>query len=132
MPSAICARRPRRSTSPSFPGGARAAATQIQRGSCNIGASFCLRDGYMKLALHTRVLIGFLVGTLGGALAFYWAQHGGDASLLNGFVDTITQPAGQLFLRFLKMLVLPLMFSALIVGVTEIGDIASLGRVGLR
>ena len=30
------------------------------------------------------------------------------------------------------MLVLPLMFSALIVGITEIGDIASLGRVGLR
>jgi len=86
----------------------------------------------MKLALHTRVLIGFLAGTLGGALAFYWTQHGGDASLVNGFVDTITQPAGQLFLKFLKMLVLPLMFSALIVGVTEIGDIASLGRVGLR
>ncbi|MBN8885978.1 MAG: dicarboxylate/amino acid:cation symporter [Rudaea sp.] len=86
----------------------------------------------MKLALHTRVLIGFVVGTAAGALAFWWARHGGDPSWVNWFVDTIAQPAGLLFLKFLKMLVLPLMFSALIVGITEIGDIASLGRVGLR
>jgi DAACS family dicarboxylate/amino acid:cation (Na+ or H+) symporter len=86
----------------------------------------------MKLALHTRVLIGFLFGTGAGVLAFWWTQHGGDAALVNGFVDTITQPAGTLFIKLLKMLVLPLMFSALVVGVTEIGDIASLGRVGLR
>lgn len=86
----------------------------------------------VKLALHTRVLIGFLVGTLGGALAFFWTQHGGDATFVAAVVDHFTQPAGQLFLKFLKMLVLPLMFSALVVGVTEIGDIASLGRVGLR
>jgi DAACS family dicarboxylate/amino acid:cation (Na+ or H+) symporter len=86
----------------------------------------------MKLALHTRVLIGFVVGTVVGALAFWWARHGGDINSVNWFVDTIAHPAGMLFLKFLKMLVLPLMFSALIVGITEIGDIASLGRVGLR
>ncbi len=86
----------------------------------------------MKLALHTRVLIGFVVGTVAGLLAFWATQHGADASWVNAFVDTVTQPAGQLFIKFLKMLVLPLMFSALVVGVTEIGDIASLGRVGLR
>jgi len=86
----------------------------------------------MKLALHTRVLIGFLIGTFAGLLAFWWTTHGGDASWVNAFVETVTQPAGQLFLKFLKMLVLPLMFSALVVGVTEIGDIASLGRIGWR
>lgn len=85
-----------------------------------------------RLALHTRVLIGFIVGAGAGALAFWWTQHGGDASAVNGFIDTVAHPAGLLFLKFLKMLVLPLMFSALIVGITEIGDIASLGRVGLR
>lgn len=86
----------------------------------------------MKLALHTRVLIGFVAGTLAGAFAFWWAQHGGSAGWINLLVDTVAQPVGLLFLKFLKMLVLPLMFSALIVGITEIGDIASLGRVGLR
>ena len=58
----------------------------------------------MKLALHTRVLIGFLVGTIGGALAFWWTQHGGDAAWVNAFVETITQPAGQLFLKLRDVL----------------------------
>jgi len=86
----------------------------------------------MKLSLPARVLIGFVGGSVAGAAAFWWTQHGGDASVIAFLVDTIAQPIGQLFLKFLKMLVLPLMFSALVVGVTEIGDIASLGRVGWR
>ena len=86
----------------------------------------------MKLSLPARVLIGFVGGSVAGAAAFWWTQHGGDTSVIAFLVDTIAQPIGQLFLKFLKMLVLPLMFSALVVGVTEIGDIASLGRVGWR
>jgi len=86
----------------------------------------------MKLSLPARVLIGFVGGSVAGAVAFWWTQHGGEAGVITVIVDSITQPAGQLFLKFLKMLVLPLMFSALVVGVTEIGDIASLGRIGWR
>ncbi len=86
----------------------------------------------MKLSLPARVLIGFVGGSLAGAAAFWWTQHGGEAGVITVIVESITQPAGQLFLKFLKMLVLPLMFSALVVGVTEIGDIASLGRIGWR
>jgi Na+/H+-dicarboxylate symporter len=86
----------------------------------------------MKLSLPARVLIGFVGGSVAGAAAFWWTQHGGEAGVVTVIVDSIAQPAGQLFLKFLKMLVLPLMFSALVVGVTEIGDIASLGRIGWR
>ena len=86
----------------------------------------------MKLSLPARVLIGFVGGSVAGAAAFWWTQHGGEAGVISVIVDSIAQPAGQLFLKFLKMLVLPLMFSALVVGVTEIGDIASLGRIGWR
>jgi DAACS family dicarboxylate/amino acid:cation (Na+ or H+) symporter len=86
----------------------------------------------MKLSLPARVLIGFVAGSLAGIAAFYWTQHGGEPGAIAFLVDSIAQPAGQLFLKFLKMLVLPLMFSALVVGVTEIGDIARLGRVGGR
>ena len=86
----------------------------------------------MKLSLPARVLIGFVGGSVAGAAAFWWTQHGGEAGVVSVIVDSIAQPAGQLFLKFLKMLVLPLMFSALVVGVTEIGDIASLGRIGWR
>ena len=47
-------------------------------------------------------------------------------------VDNITQPVGQLFLRLLLMIVVPLVFSSLVVGVAGIGDIRKLGRVGLK
>jgi DAACS family dicarboxylate/amino acid:cation (Na+ or H+) symporter len=86
----------------------------------------------MKLSLPARVLIGFVAGSLAGIAAFAWTQRGGEAGAITFLVDSIAQPAGALFLKFLKMLVLPLMFSALVVGVTEIGDIARLGRVGGR
>src|SRR5215470_2381232 len=86
----------------------------------------------MKLSLPARVLIGFVAGALAGIAAFSWTRHGGESGAIAFLVDNIAQPAGQLFLKFLKMLVLPLMFSALVVGVTEIGDIARLGRVGGR
>ncbi len=39
---------------------------------------------------------------------------------------------GQLFLRLLLMIVVPLVFSSLVVGVAGIGDIRKLGRVGLK
>jgi DAACS family dicarboxylate/amino acid:cation (Na+ or H+) symporter len=44
----------------------------------------------------------------------------------------ITGPIGQIFLRLLFMLVLPLLFAALATGVAEMGDVASLGRTGWR
>ncbi len=44
----------------------------------------------------------------------------------------VTGPIGQIFLRLLFMLVIPLLFSALVVGIAEMGEIAALKRVGLR
>lgn len=83
----------------------------------------------MKLALHTKVLIGFVGGTLAGLAAYKFGQ---DSTFVTSLIDYVAAPVGQLFLRLLFMLVLPLMFTALILGVTELGDIASLGRVGGR
>src|ERR671920_2069206 len=47
-------------------------------------------------------------------------------------IENITGPIGQLFLRLLLMIVVPLVFSSLVVGVAGIGDIRKLGRVGLK
>ena len=80
-----------------------------------------------KLSLHTRMLIGFVLGAGAGLLAnLYFA----DAAWLQTFVTYVTDPIGQLFLRLLFMLVIPLVFSALVLGVVEIGDPRSLGRIG--
>ncbi len=81
------------------------------------------------LPLHWRVLIGFAIGILAGVFA-YWI--GADRPFVAFVIDYVAAPAGQLFLRLLFMLVLPLMFTALVLGVAEIGDIAALGRIGWR
>jgi DAACS family dicarboxylate/amino acid:cation (Na+ or H+) symporter len=44
----------------------------------------------------------------------------------------VAQPVGQIFLRLLFMLVVPLLFSALVLGVTGLGDLRHLGRVGAK
>jgi DAACS family dicarboxylate/amino acid:cation (Na+ or H+) symporter len=43
-----------------------------------------------------------------------------------------TRPIGQLFLNLLLMIVVPLVFSSLVVGVAGIGDIRKLGRIGFK
>ena len=80
-----------------------------------------------SMPLHTRMLIGFVVGAGAGLLANLYAA---DAAWLDTFVTYVTDPVGQLFLRLLFMLVIPLVFSALVLGVVEIGDPRSLGRIG--
>src|SRR5262247_4128181 len=82
------------------------------------------------LPLHTRILIGLGVGVVAGVATNYFA--GGSNTKVVWIIDNITQPVGQLFLRLLLMIVVPLVFSSLVVGVAGIGDIRKLGRVGLR
>lgn len=82
------------------------------------------------LALHWLMLIGFVVG-LGAGLAVNLGV-GADAPWVVWLTSNITGPAGQIFLRLLFMLVIPLLFSALVVGVAEMGDLKALGRAGGR
>jgi len=79
--------------------------------------------------LHTRILIGMLTGALLGVAA---NRLFGDTPGLLWLVANVTMPAGQIFLRLIFMVVIPLVMSALILGVAELGDPRRLGRVGLR
>jgi len=82
-----------------------------------------------KIPLHTQMAIGFAAGLIGGLVVHFFAA---DARWLELFTTYVTQPVGQVFLRLLFMLVIPLLFSALVMGVAEMGDIRSLGRVGWK
>ena len=82
------------------------------------------------MPLHTKMAIGFAVGLIAG-LGVHLST-GGEAEWLQWLTTWVTQPIGQLFLRLLFMLVIPLLFSALVVGVAEMGDVRSLGRVGWK
>ena len=82
------------------------------------------------MALHSRILIGLAVGVIAGITVNYF--FGGSHPRVVWVVEHITQPVGELFLRLLLMIVVPLVFSSLVVGVAGIGDIRKLGRVGLK
>ncbi len=86
-------------------------------------------SGKPAMPLHVKVLLGFILGTVIGLVAHATAP---DAAWVKTAIDYVTQPFGQVFLNLLFMLVVPLMFSALVLGVAELGDIASLGRLGWK
>jgi DAACS family dicarboxylate/amino acid:cation (Na+ or H+) symporter len=75
------------------------------------------------------MLVGFVVGLVAG-LIVYTLQR--DAAWVEAVTKYLTGPIGQVFLRLLFMLVIPLLFSALVVGISEMGEIRSLKRIGLR
>jgi DAACS family dicarboxylate/amino acid:cation (Na+ or H+) symporter len=75
-----------------------------------------------------RMLIGLVVGATAGLLAH---ALGGDAAWVGFVADNLAAPAGTIFLRLLFMLVVPLVFSALVVGIAGI-DGRQLGRLGVK
>src|SRR5687768_4025012 len=81
------------------------------------------------LSLQWKMLIGFVTGLVLGLIA-YSTQR--DAAWVEIVTTYVTQPIGQIFLRLLFMLVIPLLFSALVVGIAEMGEVRSLKRVGIR
>ncbi len=81
------------------------------------------------LSLQWQMVIGFIVGLVGGLIVYFTAQ---DAAWVKWVTTYITGPIGQIFLRLLFMLVIPLLFSALVMGIAEMGEIRSLKRVGIR
>ena len=81
------------------------------------------------LSLQWQMLAGFAIGLVAGLIAYSTAR---DAAWVEFVTTYITGPIGQVFLRLLFMLVIPLLFSALVVGISEMGEIKSLKRVGLR
>lgn len=76
-----------------------------------------------------RMLVGLATGALlGGACHALFA----DSAILEAVIRYLTEPIGQIFLRLLFMLVIPLIVSALVLGITELGDLRQLGRIGLK
>ncbi|RYM12975.1 dicarboxylate/amino acid:cation symporter [Sphingobium cupriresistens] len=75
------------------------------------------------------MLAGFLIGLILG-LGVYMTVP--DARWVDAITTYVTGPIGQVFLRLLFMLVIPLLVSALIVGIAEMGEMRSLRRIGLR
>ncbi len=99
-----------------------------------------------RTPLHIKILIGLVLGALVGLAANSLGRSGAAGAVLgtidqnaNGLPDrldwmvtNVTDLIGKVFLRLVFMVVVPLVFCALILGVIGLGDLRRLGRVGLR
>ena len=84
--------------------------------------------GRRKLAPHWRMLLGLAIGA-GAGIAVNLAAAG--SPWVEWVVSNLTEPTGKVFINLLMMLVAPLLFAALVMGIAEI-DLAQLGRLGAR
>lgn len=80
------------------------------------------------MKLHTKILLGLLVGAVigVGANQILGAEH----RLIVWANRYVAGPVGQIFLRMLFMIVVPLIFASISLGVAGLGDVRRVGRVG--
>ncbi|KMY48319.1 cation:dicarboxylate symporter family transporter [Peribacillus loiseleuriae] len=72
-----------------------------------------------KISLAGQILIGLVLGIIVGAI-FYGSPT----------IASYLQPIGDIFLRLIKMIVVPIIVASVIVAVAGVGDIKQLGKIG--
>ena len=81
-----------------------------------------------RLKLHTKILIGLVLGIVFGVAANrILGANNWQVEWINTYV---AGPLGQIFLRMLFMVVMPLVFASIALGVAGLGDIRHVGQVG--
>lgn len=75
-----------------------------------------------RISLTKQILIGLALGIVAGAIV---SKVGPEHA-------AIFRPFSQLFLRLIKMIIAPLIFASLVVGIAGAGHVKSVGRMGLR
>ncbi|MDD1515329.1 cation:dicarboxylate symporter family transporter [Priestia megaterium] len=74
-----------------------------------------------KLGLPIQILLGLIFGILVG-IVFY----------KNPGVETYLKPLGDIFMSLIKMVVVPIVFSSIVVGIAGLGNAKKLGKLGFR
>jgi proton glutamate symport protein len=72
-----------------------------------------------KIGLAWQIFIGLILGIVLGAI-FYG----------NPNIENYLQPIGDIFIRLIKMIVIPIVISSIVVGVASVGDTKKLGKIG--
>ncbi|WP_339713473.1 dicarboxylate/amino acid:cation symporter [Cyclobacterium amurskyense] len=76
-----------------------------------------------KIPLHTQILLGLVLGLAVGLVVVKFR-------ISPDFINDYVQPIGTIFITSLKMIAVPLVLASLIVGVSNLGDITKLSRIG--
>jgi len=86
-----------------------------------------------KMSLHNKILLGLVFGAIAGISAnLLGARVSGIQSVVAPLITYVMEPVGQVFLRLLFMVVIPLVFASLTLGVAGLGDLGKLGRIGFK
>ena len=82
---------------------------------------------------HWKILGGLLGGAIVGTIVNLSVAGNEEAmATVNTLIDMVAHPIGQIFLRLLFIVVVPLVFASLTSGVASLGDLTKLGRLGSR
>lgn len=83
-----------------------------------------------KMSLTVKIVWAMLIGASLGILINLFLA---DVSWVqNNLVDGLLRVIGDIFVAALKMMVVPLVFVSLVVGVTALGDVRALGRISAK
>jgi proton glutamate symport protein len=96
--------------------------SSIQGTSANVTAA----KAGMRVGPAFQIAVGLIVGVLVGAVLNHYPEARGVA------VTEYLQPAGDIFIRLIKMIVVPIVFTSMVVGIAGVGDGRSLGRIGIK
>ncbi len=87
------------------------------------------------MKLHTKIFIAMALGVLAGFVlhpelhvpGLGWLEAPARAVL-----GPLIEPVGRIFIRLLKMLIVPLIVASIVMGVARVGDVRKLGPLGVR
>jgi DAACS family dicarboxylate/amino acid:cation (Na+ or H+) symporter len=82
----------------------------------------------MKLELHWQILIAMVLGLIVG-VGFQFLY---DGAAPTDWVFTVITTLGTIFIRLLRMVIVPLIFSSIVSGVSSVTDGKSIGRLGAK
>lgn len=85
-----------------------------------------------KKALHWQILIAMVIGAGLGVLFKFWVGDAQEAPAIVSFIVGTGRMMGAIFMQLLRMVIVPLVFSSIIVGVSNIGHPKNLGRMGYK
>ncbi len=79
-----------------------------------------------RFGLAHQIVAGLVIGVVTGLFLHAFPQWQGS------IVSSFLQPAGDIFIRLIKMVVVPIVFTSMVTGIAGVGDSKALGRVGAK
>ena len=81
------------------------------------------RNGHIFLGLIAGIILGI-------AMHAFHSSH--ETSTIYNIIFSVLNFIGQAFIRLIQMVIIPLIFSAIVIGISSIGDNKQLGAFGIK